>query len=86
MSFGDVGRVTLCHNGSLFALRLVAGQVDQGEQCDDGNVLDADGCSAECKVHFATGPGSQNTFALDVGTLSTWEWHLGCGRRGWQRL
>ena len=32
MSFGDVGRVTLCHNGSLFALRLVAGQVDEGEQ------------------------------------------------------
>ena len=45
------------------------GQVDEGEQCDDGNDLDADGCSTECKVHFATGPGSQNAFALDVGAL-----------------
>ena len=26
------------------------GVVDEGEECDDGNILDNDGCSAECKV------------------------------------
>jgi cysteine-rich repeat protein len=24
--------------------------VDEGEQCDDGNVVDGDGCSASCEI------------------------------------
>jgi len=28
------------------------GQLDPGEECDDGNSIDADGCSATCKLEF----------------------------------
>ena len=30
-------------------------QADQGEQCDDGNLVDGDGCSASCKI-TSSGP------------------------------
>ncbi len=37
---GQVVRVAVCGNGS----------VESGEECDDGNTSDGDGCSADCLV------------------------------------
>jgi cysteine-rich repeat protein len=37
------------------------GQVESGEQCDDGNIVNDDGCSATCQSEFAAIP-----------TASTW--------------
>ena len=25
-------------------------EIEKGEECDDGNVLDDDGCNSECKI------------------------------------
>jgi len=36
------GSAELCGNGAL----------DAGEQCDDGNLLDGDGCNAECRIRL----------------------------------
>jgi cysteine-rich repeat protein len=30
------------------------GEVESGEQCDDGNLYDGDGCSADCKIELPT--------------------------------
>src|SRR6201995_2296863 len=48
------------------------GSLDPGEQCDDGNVADHDGCSAVCTVQlvthfaFAGAAGTEVTFAADL--------------------
>src|SRR6185436_1304820 len=33
------------------------GQLDSGEDCDDGNTSDCDGCSASCRVETGCGDG-----------------------------
>mgnify|MGYP001558414324 CR=1 FL=1 len=35
--------------------------LDPTEECDDGNVLNGDGCSAACKIEIPTGPVCGNT-------------------------
>jgi cysteine-rich repeat protein len=48
------------------------GVVDAGEQCDDGNAADHDGCSATCtielvaKFSFTGAAGNEATFAADL--------------------
>ncbi|MFT3694579.1 MAG: DUF4215 domain-containing protein [Kofleriaceae bacterium] len=42
------------------------GVVDQGEVCDDGNIKDGDGCSADCKSMEQCGDGVRNTEAGEV--------------------
>jgi cysteine-rich repeat protein len=48
------------------------GRLDPGEQCDDGNAADHDGCSAACTVErvaeftFSGAAGSEATFAADL--------------------
>ena len=39
-------------DGGTFANICGDGVLDPGEQCDDGNLLDGDGCSAICEVEF----------------------------------
>jgi len=51
-----VGECTLCGNGI----------VDTGEQCDDGNLVAGDGCSATCTVEVAGGDLCGDGFP-DVG-------------------
>ncbi|HEY0250051.1 MAG TPA: DUF4215 domain-containing protein, partial [Kofleriaceae bacterium] len=42
------------------------GLVDPGEVCDDGNITDGDGCSADCKSAEACGDGKINSEAGEV--------------------
>ncbi|HEX7702045.1 MAG TPA: DUF4215 domain-containing protein, partial [Kofleriaceae bacterium] len=42
------------------------GVVDPGETCDDGNILNGDGCSADCKSKESCGDGVLNTDAGEV--------------------
>jgi len=42
------------------------GVVDPGEVCDDGNIKNGDGCSADCKSAEACGDGVLNTEAGEV--------------------
>jgi cysteine-rich repeat protein len=42
------------------------GVVDPGETCDDGNIVNGDGCSADCKSAEACGDGVTNTEAGEV--------------------
>lgn len=68
--------------------------VDRGEQCDDGNNNDSDGCTNECKTnicgdrHWNQAPGSRE--ACDIGDRSTfsdarpwdqWSCDASCRRR-----
>ncbi len=74
-----IGEVALaCGNGTL----------DAGEQCDDGNVDDHDGCSAVCTFELVTqflftgAAGNELTFAADVADpelVSTPELSRGLG-------
>ncbi|WP_434427149.1 DUF4215 domain-containing protein [Nannocystis pusilla] len=50
------------------------GAVGAGEQCDDGNAVNGDGCSDACKVEAATGeiePNNTNVQADATGIVST---------------
>lgn len=42
------------------------GIVDPGELCDDGNIINGDGCAADCKSAEACGDGVVNTDAGEV--------------------
>jgi cysteine-rich repeat protein len=42
------------------------GVVDPGETCDDGNILNGDGCAADCKSKESCGDGVLNTDAGEV--------------------
>jgi cysteine-rich repeat protein len=42
------------------------GVVDPGEVCDDGNIVNGDGCSADCKSKESCGDGVLNTDAGEV--------------------
>jgi cysteine-rich repeat protein len=42
------------------------GVVDQGEVCDDGNIINGDGCAADCKSAEACGDGVTNREAGEV--------------------
>jgi cysteine-rich repeat protein len=42
------------------------GFVDQGEDCDDGNLIDGDGCSSLCKLE--SDGGTRDTGVDDTGT------------------
>lgn len=46
---GSTGGSLLCGNGT----------VDTGETCDDGNAVNADGCSKLCKVEYKRCAASQ---------------------------
>ncbi|MCA9770950.1 MAG: DUF4215 domain-containing protein, partial [Myxococcales bacterium] len=56
-------KVRLLGSGGMDNLRLCPdgecgdGNLDAGEQCDDGNVVDNDGCSATCQVEVGGGCG-----------------------------
>src|ERR1051325_9813151 len=40
--------------------------LDPGEACDDGNIKDGDGCSADCKSDESCGNGTIDTAAGEV--------------------
>src|SRR5581483_4963614 len=42
------------------------GRKDSGEACDDGNNLDGDGCSADCKSNETCGNGTLDTKVGEV--------------------
>lgn len=43
-------------------------ELNEGEQCDDGNLLDGDGCSASCEIETLTGNQLRNSsFEIDSG-------------------
>ncbi len=55
-----VGKIATCGDGV----------VDSGEQCDDGNTMSGDGCSATCMTEITAGGGGCNTGgAGGVGTV-----------------
>ncbi len=45
------------------------GVVDPGEQCDDGNTMPGDGCSATCTVEITAGGGGCNAGGGGLGSL-----------------
>jgi cysteine-rich repeat protein len=45
-------------------------QVDDGEQCDDGNRVDGDGCSANCQDEDGGGGGCCSSSSNPVGALA----------------
>lgn len=49
-------RAPVCGDGSL----------DAGEQCDDGNTLDGDGCSSTCRIEAKPQPPATATIAPNV--------------------
>jgi len=53
---------TLLASGNAFAVRCGDGYVDMpaGEQCDDGNTTDGDGCSSTCQLEPQCGDGILN--------------------------
>jgi cysteine-rich repeat protein len=46
---------------SVFSTRCGDGILDAGEQCDDGNASDGDGCSGGCRLECATVTDCQDT-------------------------
>jgi cysteine-rich repeat protein len=46
------------------------GQVDAGEQCDDGNNLNGDGCSSSCQLECGNGVREGNEQCDDGNTVS----------------
>ncbi|MBX3189715.1 MAG: DUF4215 domain-containing protein [Labilithrix sp.] len=48
----NAGGYGKCAPGCVFGPRCGDGQIqaEHGEQCDDGNLVDGDGCSSKCKV------------------------------------
>jgi len=64
-----VDNVTLIGDAELICSN---GVLDAGEECDDGNTADHDGCSAACtfelvtRFSFAAAAGTEATFAADV--------------------
>ena len=42
------------------------GYLDPGEECDDGNLVDDDGCSSECEVEYF-----ERDYACGTGCLET---------------
>jgi TonB family protein len=53
---GDQPAAPVCGNGSR----------EDGEQCDDGNTLDGDGCSATCRIEAKPQPPAIATVAPNV--------------------
>ena len=47
------------------------GQLDRGEQCDDGNALSGDGCSATCRREIAAG-GAHTCIVRDGDRVQCW--------------
>ena len=45
------------------------GFVDRGEQCDDGNTVDGDGCSASCQLELTAGGGGCDAGGGSPGAL-----------------
>jgi cysteine-rich repeat protein len=45
------------------------GVIDPGEQCDDGNRLDLDGCDSNCRYEMVT---RLNSFVVQNGTAPSW--------------
>ncbi len=47
------------------------GKLDKGEQCDDGNNIGGDGCSADCKTETATSCGHSTVAAMQTA-MTPW--------------
>ncbi|MDD5469881.1 MAG: DUF4215 domain-containing protein, partial [Candidatus Peribacteraceae bacterium] len=58
-----------CVSGSLIPPAPVCGngKVETGEECDDGNTQDGDGCSSVCKKEAVEGWNLQRTFEASSG-------------------
>jgi cysteine-rich repeat protein len=58
--FHGVTRLVPCGNGSIEA----------GEECDDGNVVDGDGCSSACQSEWVAGGGARKTDCMQAWVLT----------------
>jgi len=56
-------------------------RVEAGEECDDGNTISGDGCSATCKVEPCYPIGEIIYFGTDVGVCE--EGQKNCTETGW---
>jgi cysteine-rich repeat protein len=54
--------------GKSCATNCGNGQIDIGEDCDDGNVLDGDSCPANCKLNTACAVTGTKTVTFNVST------------------
>jgi len=61
-SFGSSQALCAAQSGCYFC---GDGTLDPGEECDDGNAIDGDGCSSAC-VSETCGDGIQNNYETDV--------------------
>lgn len=55
--------------------------VNPAEQCDDGNDIEDDGCTTECRYTCQPWPGYRNPCVVDVDRLQSCLDHAACQRR-----
>jgi len=78
-----------CTHSATFAVTLGQGscgdaRVTDGEQCDDGNTADGDGCSASCQVEAlhgwfcSEGDTAQKSVCSDSSNCPPWHFGLNC--------
>jgi cysteine-rich repeat protein len=65
-------RVAMCGNG----------MVEASEQCDDGNALAGDGCSAECRIEGSDGGVRGDAGDIDAGASDAGADDAGAGEAG----
>jgi cysteine-rich repeat protein len=54
-------------------------EIEEGEECDDGNLEDGDGCSSECLLEFECGDGIWDELLGEVCDDSAFPLDTGCG-------
>ncbi|MGB0592578.1 MAG: fibrinogen-like YCDxxxxGGGW domain-containing protein [Myxococcota bacterium] len=72
----------------LFVRRAICGnnQVEGGEQCDDSNTTDGDGCSASCAIEQFSVTVEGSTYHLILEHHTWHDAHDDCVARGYQGL
>jgi cysteine-rich repeat protein len=59
------GTGMVCNAGTCLAARCGDGLVESGEECDDGNAVDGDGCDKNCKFSCMSSDSTRNCTPSD---------------------
>ncbi|MFA5992103.1 MAG: right-handed parallel beta-helix repeat-containing protein [Candidatus Pacearchaeota archaeon] len=67
---------TSCKNGACLRNLCGNGIVEPSEECDDGNLINGDGCSNTCtseRINFTCGQNLYSNLFLEKDLISTWD-------------